>query len=461
MNQINMAHTFMIFEQGIIRRQDASGILKALKELEVGGVDVMPIKLGTGGLYLAVESFVVKRTSSTIGGRMHTGRSRNDLFRTIHRMFVREKLNFISSEIIDLKKAFIKVAERNLDTVMPGYTHTQQAQPITLALWAMAINDAFSRVLDSFENAFKTVNLNPLGSAALAGTGFPINRKRTTELLGFNDIIENTLDAISSNDWIHSSLFALSLASSNISRIIEDLIFYHSWEFKFIELADEYTAGSSIMPQKKNPLLEIFRAQAGDVSGALISSLSAVQGLLTGFALDMWVPVKAFSDAVEKMEGMIRCVKGSVLTFKANKEIMRNKLTFGFSQATELADTLVREVDLPFRTAHAIVGLVVRNANKKGLRTTDVTKQMVDDASMAVIGKPTNLKEDDVRMAMDPLENVKRRKTRGGPAPKEVERMIADRKKKIKAEKEKVQKRINGLNTAKEKLSRLADTLIE
>ena len=277
--QINKAHVVMLAEQKIITNEQASEILKALSSLDEKSVDQIELD-EKEDLYLNIERFIINESTKELGGKVHIGRSRNDLYATAFRMAIRNKIDKVIKELIKFKKEELKLAEDNLETVMPGYTNLQHAQPITLAHYLVGHSNAITRDIARLENAYEFTNLNPLGAAALATTSFPINRKRTTDLLGFREPIVNSLDAIVSRDYLLDFISALAITMSDIGRLVEDLILWNTLEFGMVEVADEYSGTSSIMPQKKNPSsLEHCRAKVGHVYGNLVAAFTIMKAI--------------------------------------------------------------------------------------------------------------------------------------------------------------------------------------
>lgn len=458
---INEAHVVMLTEQEIIGKKEAANILAVLKEIDRDGIRLLELD-ETTDLYMNIEAHVIRRTHEETGGKIHIGRSRNDLYATAIRMVTREKINDIMGELLRLIRTELKVAEQNLETVMPGYTHLQHAQPITLAHYFVGHSDSLMRDVRRLEQAYQFTNLNPLGAAALATTGFRINRKRTTELLGFDRLIENSLDAVASKDYAVDVLYTLSMAASDVSRLTEDLILWNTSEFNMIEIADEYAGTSSIMPQKRNPyILEICRAKTGRIYGGLVAVLTIMKAIPFTHCLDegqevspiLWGCVKQFIDTVHILASVVSSTR-------VNSKIMKERANKGFSTATELADTIVRRKGLSFRSAYNIVSLVVGKAFEEGMEANEITNDMIDEAAMVVLGKPLKLAEKDVQLSLDPLENVRKRDITGGPAPMEVKRMIRERKRRIKYAEEKLQERKRKLIFAEKELNEEVNRIV-
>jgi argininosuccinate lyase len=452
--QINEAHLVMVKEERIVCLEECRKILSAILEIEKQGVDKFKFDPALGDLYMNMESYVIEKIGEDIGGKMHTGRSRNDLFQTALHFALARKILEVQGGILKLEEVILNLAKSHVETIMPGYTHTQHAQPITYGHYLVAFFDAVNRDLARLNSAFQRVNLNPLGAAALAGTGFPINRHRTSELLGFGGLLENTLDAVSEKDDVTEVLSDFAILATNLSRAANDLVYWGSMEFGMIELADQYCTSSSIMPQKKNPWsAEMVRAYSGDVIGNLMKVLSILKGLPIGFNMDIWVILEnAAWDSADLTDYMVRIMTGILASLEVNVDVMERLAPEGFSTVTELADAMVRSKGISFRTAHRIVGLLVRNAIHEGLGFADITSAMLDESSLEIAGKKIGLSDGEIRNALDPRTNVQARNTLGGPAPDEVKKMIAQRTRNLAISKATLSEAENRFDEASKKL---------
>ncbi|MFQ6063712.1 MAG: argininosuccinate lyase [Methanosarcinales archaeon] len=423
--EVDKAHVTMLKEQGIISPEEADKILNALDKIKYDGSVLENLK-NYDDVHIAIESKLIELVGEEIGGFMHTARSRNDEVATCIRLALREELTEIGKELNKLREVLLKLAEENTETLMPGFTHLQHAQPTTLAHYLIAHHDAFERDYERLISAKSRVNLSPLGSCALATTGFNINRKRTCELLKFEGLIENSIDAVSSRDFIVESVSVAVNIMINLSRLAEELILWSTSEFNFIELSDQYASTSSIMPQKKNPdVAELIRGKTGTVFGNLMSILTICKALPYSYNRDLQEVTPHLYNAIKTTRQSVRMASYIVSTLKVNRNKMRDSLDEGFITATELADTIVRATHIPFRTAHNIVGILARTMDNK-----KITLEEIDKVSREVIGKPLSSKGltlEEIEGALDLFENVKRRKIIGGPAPEEVSRMIEHR----------------------------------
>ena len=461
-SHINKAHVIMLAEQKIISDDDAREILGALIAIEREPCDELPWD-ESKDLYMNVEGWVIDRAAGDVGGKIHTGRSRNDLYATAYRMSIRDKLAKAMETLIGLEKQELALAEQHLNTLMPGYTHLQHAQPITLGHYLVGHAHALSRDLERLEQSYAFTNLNPLGAAALATTGFPIDRKRTTELLGFSEPIGNSLDAVASRDYILDVLSALAITLSDISRLAEELILWNTLEFGMSEVADQYASTSSIMPQKKNATsLEHCRAKAGHAFGNLMAALTMVKGVPFMHTRDtgteiyntLWPAFKEFDITVTLMTGVLA-------TLEVKKDIMAERSGQGFTAATELTDLIVRRRNLSFRTAHHIVAAVVAEMMEEGKGPEAITSQMLDDVALAETGSALNLEDQELRAALDPRKNVEARNVLGGPAPGQVQQAIAQLKEKLADKESSLERRADQQNESQRKLEEAASSYMQ
>lgn len=428
----NRAHVVMLVECGIIRRADGAALLRALDDLEARGVESVAIRPELNDLFTCTEVQIVKELGDEVGGRLHTGRSRNDLFLALERMADRGAVNRVVEDLLALRDTLLRRAREHADTVFPGYTHhSQQAQPITFGHFLLSHHDALARDLERLESAYTRINCCPLGGAALAGTGFPINRERLGELLGFDGLAENTADGCGARDFQLELAAALTILGSNLGRLAESLILYTSSEFGYIELADEFASISSIMPQKKNPVsLEIVEAFGARSAGHLSTMLAILKSCTLGNGREVGYCDGELAAIVSDMTWALKIVEGVVATLRVYPDRALRGLTKGQSMTTELADMLVRKCGLSFRQAHNVVGRAVATVvESEGDRR--ITAHLINKMAGELLGLHLNIAEAEVVQALDPKTNVEVRSTRGGPAPAEVRRMLEDRNKKL------------------------------
>jgi argininosuccinate lyase len=455
------AHALMLYENKIISKDDASKILKILKQMLNKGVQKLQFDPRDEDIHMVIEKYIIKEIGE-VGGKLHTARSRNDQVACDLRMWVRDAVNDTISSIIELANTLLDISAKNVETVLPGYTHLQHAQPTTLAHHFLAHCDALTRDLERLEDAYKRINLNPLGSGALATTSFAIDRKRTAQLLGFDGIIENSIDAVSARDFMLEVLSSLAILMGDIGRMLEELILWSTYEFGFVELSNKFASTSSIMPQKKNPdVLEIVRARASKVLGNLVSSLTLVKSLPYAYNRDLQELSPLLFDSFNVTKSSLIILNKVIKTLKINKKRMLEICNENFITATELADLIVKEKGIPFRTAHRIVGALVSEAIKAGKRPAEINAEFVDEISKKVIGKPLNIKGEKIKRALLPFEAVAAKNVTGGPSPTEVKRMIKIREKIISKKQENLKNRAKRIEDSQQLLFSAMDNLIE
>jgi argininosuccinate lyase len=427
--RIHQAHALMLARQGIVSRADVARILEAIAALGEAGSEALAVDYTQEDLYSYVERWIVGRLGPEVGGRLHTGRSRNDLNVTSWRMALREALLGVLDGLLALRAAALRLASAHADTVMPGYTHSQHAQPITLGYYLLTVADLLARDHRRLAAALAEVDHCPLGAGALSTTAFPIDREWTARALGFAGLVEVAYDAVSCRDDGHEAVNALALAMTNLSRLAVDLQAWNTAEYRFIELADQHSSVSSIMPQKKNPqALEHVKAQGAMVLGAAVAALSASRNTSLSDVND---GVTALNEPV--LDAAARTRRALVLmaevldALTVHPETMRRSAELGFGTATELADVIVRETGLSFRMAHNVVAVVVRDAIAAGRTAMDIRAGDLDDAGTALFGRTLGVSEAALAAALDPVENIRIRTVTGGPAPAMVREMVKRR----------------------------------
>jgi len=442
---IHRAHVVMLTERGIIGVEEARTLIPGIRKVEKMAADD-PSLVG----YMSTETALIKLIGEG-GGRMHIGRSRNDLGHTQRRMYFRDQEERLAGSLIHFQEKLLAKAEENAETLMPGYTHMRQAQPATLGHYLLAHVDAADRSLGRVEDAYRRTNLSPLGSAAFAGTGWPVDRTRTKELLGFDGLLENSTDAVASIDYVMEFASAIAIHLSSVSRLAEDLQVWSDDEHGMIDLDEAYAGTSSIMPQKKNPLiLEYLKGYASESIGNLVSVVVSVKGSAYTNMVDriLLEPV-----AIDTAVGATNVIAGLVASMTPVSEAMERNLREGFSTTTDLADALVRLHKIGFRQAHDTVVDVVLKAISQGKKVSEVTPDMVADSSLNVVGRRLEIGPEDLRAAVDPAENLRRKTSIGGPAPDEVRRMIAERRSRLADTKRRREGRLGKLRAAYEKLA--------
>ncbi|GGE51465.1 argininosuccinate lyase [Actibacterium pelagium] len=412
------AHAAMLAAQGIVTDSDAEaireGLLTVLSEIEGGTFE---FSTALEDIHMNVEA----RLKEVIGepaGRLHTGRSRNDQVATDFKLWVRDQIDAAITGIDALIRALLTQAEDGADWVMPGFTHLQTAQPVTWGHHMMAYVEMFARDLSRFKDARARMNECPLGAAALAGTGFPIDRHMTAEALGFDRPAANSLDAVSDRDFALEFLAASSICAMHLSRMAEELVIWSSAQFRFVTLSDRFSTGSSIMPQKKNPdAAELIRAKIGRIFGAHTALLIVMKGLPLAYSKDMQEDKEQVFDAADNLMLALAAMEGMVKDMSANRPSLEAAAASGFSTATDLADWLVRELNMPFRDAHHVTGALVALAEGKGCDLPDLSLDEMQSVNTSIT--------EDVFGVLGVHNSVASRTSYGGTAPSQVRSQIA------------------------------------
>ena len=450
---INKAHVVMLMEQKIIKWQDGAKILKALAKQSSSKLDP-----SAEDVHMAVEEVVLAETGPEVGGNLHIAKSRNDQVSTAIRMQLRKELLGIMFNVLDMQQSLLETASKHVDTVILEYTHLQPAQPVTFAHYLLSHYDVLGRDLQRLLGAYERVNLCPLGAGALATTSFPINRKRTAELLGFSDMLENSIDAVGSRDFIIETIAALTLAAVNLSRLAEDLIIWSSPEFGTVELPDEFTSTSSIMPQKKNPeVLEVIRARASYVLGDYVAATAALKSLPSTYNLDFQEITPKLWASIDNLSGSLSIFAKLMPNLKVSTNV-ESKAAAGFVGATELANMLVRKYNVPFRTAHMISGAVVKALLDSKQTLLDATPQLLEKMAQNSAGLKLAVKVADIVECTNPRKIIETYKVQGGPSPVEVERALTQRNKNLRLEQKKVSELKQELAKSESKLETIVDS---
>ncbi len=411
----SQAHVAMLAQSGIISKVDAKAISKGLgdvlKEIESGK---FTFSRALEDIHLNVES----RLAELIGpaaGRLHTARSRNDQVATDFRLYVRDTVDELDTVLAGLQRALALKADENAATVMPGFTHLQSAQPVTFGHHLLAYVEMLGRDRGRFRDARARLNESPLGAAALAGTGFPIDRHMTAKALGFDRPMANSLDAVSARDFVLEVLAACAISATHLSRLAEEIVLWTTPQFNFVKLSDRFTTGSSIMPQKKNPdAAELVRGKTGRVVGALIGLLTVIKGLPLAYSKDMQEDKEGTFDALDTLGLCLTAMTGMISDLVPNAESMKAAAGAGYATATDLADWLVRELKMPFREAHHVTGRIVALAAKK-----DAPLEALSLAELQSVA-PKITKE--VFAVLGVEKSVKSRTSYGGTSPANVKR---------------------------------------
>ena len=415
--QGSLAHATMLGRQGIITKEEAddivSGLTAILQDIEDGKVE---FSMENEDIHMNIEAMLTQRIGPD-GKRLHTGRSRNDQVAVDFRLYVKSEIPKIIGMLLDLEKVLTEKAKANTETVMPGYTHMQRAQPTTFAHYMMAYANMIRRDITRLEDCLERMDECPLGAGALATSSYPIDREFTAHALGFKKPTENSMDSVSDRDFAIEFLSACSILMMHLSRFSEEIILWCSWEFKFVEMDDAYSTGSSIMPQKKNPdVAELGRGKTGRVYGSLITLLTVMKGLPLAYNKDMQEDKEPVFDAIDTVELCIPVFSAMLKTMTVLPKNMRKAASGGFINATDCADYLTRK-GMPFREAYMIVGRLVNNCLKSG--------DTLDTLTLRDFRAVSNLFDGDIYDALALKTCVNERKVMGGPAEQEVLRQIA------------------------------------
>ena len=420
----SLAHSRMLAEQGIITKADqekiAHGLNTILSEIEAGKFE---FSTRLEDIHMNVEA----RLAELIGpaaGRLHTARSRNDQVAVDFRLWVKNELNRTAEALKGLIATFLTRAEEHAATVMPGFTHLQAAQPVTFGHHCMAYVEMFGRDLSRVRDAAERLNESPLGAAALAGTPYPIDRHMTAEALGFREPTRNSIDSVSDRDYALEYLAVAAICATHLSRLAEEIVIWSTPQFNFVRLSDSFSTGSSIMPQKKNPdAAELVRAKTGRINGHLVGLLTVMKGLPLAYSKDMQEDKEAVFDAAETLDLMLAAMTGMVSDMTVNVAAMKKAAGAGYSTATDLADWLVRALNLPFREAHHVTGRAVALAEQQ--------KKSLEQLALSDLQSIHPAITDDVYSVLSTAASVKSRKSFGGTAPAEVKRQVRYWKKRL------------------------------
>lgn len=452
--QINQAHIIMLIEQGIIKRGEGASLLKSLISIE------LPTSSSVEDLHMYVEEQVIAATNEQIGGNLHIAKSRNDQVATAIRMKLRLELLQIVDQILTLQETYLTKSTSHYTTIIPGYTHLQPAQPITYAHYLLACNDILERNVYRIRDLYSRVDSCPMGAGALATTSFSIDRQRVATLLGFPEILENSLDAVGSRDFILEALSTLTILANDLSRFVEDLILWSSFNFNLLELPDAFTSTSSIMPQKKNPdVLEVIRSRTSMILGNFVTVASTLKSLPSSYNLDhqeitpkLWDSFQLLSSALSMFNEI-----NVHLQLKPSLDVVNSS----YSTATELANILVRNYKVPFRQAHKVVGALIKYLIDNQISISEITEVTLHNfRDNNPIMEGIHIQANEVQNALDPSNFIIRHNVIGGPAPDETKRMLQKRNISLIQSKKWVQDRDHNLTTALEKLNETITSIL-
>jgi argininosuccinate lyase len=454
---VDIAHVLMLDRQKINDHKVTRKILPVLLELYDGGVPEEVFDDRFEDVHAGIESLLIESAGAEAGGRMHMGRSRNDEVATCIRIRLRQELLQQMAALLRVRQVLLAIAAQHTESMMPGFTHLQHAQPTTLAHHLLSYEQAFSRDFDRLKDAYARVNLSPLGAAAFASTGYPISREYTASLLGFDGLVTNTMDAVATRDFALETLADLSILMANTSRLCEELIIWSTSFVKFVSLDDAFCSTSSIMPQKKNPdTAEIMRAKSAGVFGAFCSAFVTVKGLPMSYNRDLQELTPNLWRGTHDAKASLCLLSGMLASAEFDTGRMKDEAGRSFSTATELADTLVRSYDLPFRTAHNIVGRAVQKGSLSLAILEAAAQELGPDISLRKKGL-TQKKIDEV---LDVNYSVKLRNAPGGPAPVATKQAIKDCNEKLETDSALTDKRLAQLAKARENLIATARRMV-
>ena len=433
---INQAHALMLSERHIITPEVARALAVALLEIEQHGPASIKPDPAREDLHFNFEAALIARTSSEIGGRIHIGRSRNDMGATIDRMRARQACLEIGTRLNELRAALLRQANTHADVVMSGYTHLRPAQPVTFGFYLLGIANAMQRDYRRISNAYEAINRSPMGAAAFAGTSFDIDRERVAALLGFHGLIEHAQDAVASRDFLLELSSACATLGITWSRLAQDLYVWSTDEFGLITFADHVAGTSSIMPQKKNPVvMEYLKATGGENIGSLVSMLSTMRA--SHFTNSIDAVRASTAGAWQTFDTTLRSlVIGRLMVDSCtpNRDNMLKQVARNFSTLTDVADLLVREYRISFREAHHVAGAAVRIALERGLDSGDIDHDVLESAALATLGRKLGISAEIALTCGDPKKSILERRSRGGASPAEIRRMHASAVEQLQAD---------------------------
>ncbi len=451
------AHNLMLFRQGVLNERELASILGSLERIRRDWCEGrLPLDSRFEDVHELVEAQVVSEIGIEIGGKLHTGRSRNDQVAVDLRMKVRDSVLEISDRLLDLIEVLIELSEQHTDSLMLLYTHTQQAQIGVFAHYLVSYADGLIRDFERLSDCFARVNLNPLGGCAIGGTSIPIDRDLTCKLLGFDDVVENSIDAVSSRDFAIETVSHLAVLMAHLSRISEDLVLWSTTEFGYVELSDEFSSTSSVMPHKKNPCsVELIRGKTGIVYGALINLLVMVKGLTTGYSRDLqetkgplWASFDAVGSSLEVLSGVFR-------TLEVKVDRMRSNVAESYAPAVDLAEALAQECPLSFREAHKVIGELVHESVKSGTPLSQIQISDLTQVCRRVLGRDFDIPSSVLNRVLYADTVLDSRVSVGAPNPSQVRRMISGRKKSIKLLRKHLSERKLKIKEAKGRLTKM------
>ena len=451
----SQAHTIMLLQNNTITKNDAKKILSSLENLKNEKFDSSS---GAEDIHELIESLVIKKAGMASGGKMHTARSRNDQVVLDIRMKIRDDINIICNCLLDTIEALVSVSKNHQKTIMPFYTHLQQAQAGLFSHYLLAQADGLSRDFQRLYDTFERINQSPLGAGPVGGTSITIDRHSTAKMLGFDGVVENSLDATSTRDFVAEYVAMISILMTNLSRISEDFIIWSTSEFSFIELSDEFTSPSSVMPQKKNPdILELTRGKTAEIIGNLTAILTTVKGLASGYGRDLQ-QIKSSIWSTSKISiSALLIIKSIILTMKVNEKQMKKVTESSNLIALDIAEKLVQE-GVPFRVTHKIAGVLVQLAHDSKKSISKLTTQEIKKSVNGTKVDPKIVSK--IISTTSVISSLKDRKSFGSSGYDEQKRMISDRILKINTWRSDMAKRENKIKSSLDELQKIIDEII-
>jgi argininosuccinate lyase len=428
MSRLNKVHVLMLDRQALIDPQSASALLRGLLEIENAGPQSIPLNPELEDYYFNVEKKVIDLLGQEVGGKLHTARSRNDLNAALIRMNVRDYMIRLYPMILELRGTLLKLGAEHAESLCTGYTHMQPAQPISFGFYFTALAQGVERDYRRLEEAYKRLNICPLGAAAFAGTAFPIDRRYTAELLGFDGLIKNAMDAVAARDFLLELASDFAILGSTLARFAGDLYVWSTDEFRTVEVDDSMAVCSSIMPQKKNPVtLEHIKSKSAHLLASVVSIFTCLRGAPYSHARDVSSEsAHLFWDGAAELEAMVQLLTATLKTLVIHKKRAAERIDGNYSTVTELADYLAAQEGVNFRTAHQIVGKLAGDCIARGLSAGDITPEALGESSELFAGKRIILSEDRLKTILSGRHSVERRIGEGAPAPESCRRMIGE-----------------------------------
>ncbi len=460
--KISKAHAVMLYEQKIITLDEAKEILSGLKKIDLMDMSDRQYDPAYEDMFFMIEHELENLIGKDTAGRLHIARSRNDIDICEFRMVLREKVLEVMQGLNTFREVLLSLAKDNIDTIMPAYTHTQPAQPTTLAHYVLAYQDSLERDFERLVHLFNTINHSPLGAAAITTTGFPINRERTAELLGFSSLVENSYDGIAGCDYLTECASVLMIMNTSLSRFMKDTLDFCTKEFNVFYLSDPYVQVSSIMPQKRNPSsLEQTRPAISKAIAEAKGVFDILHNTPFGDIVDTEEQLQPhLYDSIKYTIRAFKMLSSVFTTLQVNKDILFERAHEGFITATELADVLVRDKGLSFRHSHKITSSIVKYLVKHGQKAQDITPQLIADISKEILGTAIDLEVAEIEKALDPVNFVSIRTITGGPAPIETVRMLESRINSLERNQQLLNEYTEKLKVSAQKLEMEVDNIV-